>query len=147
MKNIDYQTREKQSSCLNELSFKLPKSLVLYKSSLILNTWLHLQLFQNIKKTWKISHLALFISMKRYRRPELEKSSSSESDPDEPLYVPLKERRKAQFEFYHCYSVCRKITRESEVNSGSFFLEYFFTEGLWSQPFDEISINVFLHRT
>ena len=36
--------------------------------------------------------------MKRYRRPELEKSSSSESsDPDEPLYVPLKERRKELF--------------------------------------------------
>ena len=38
------------------------------------------------------------LRMKRYRRPELEKSSSSESsDPDEPLYVPLKERRKELF--------------------------------------------------
>ena len=35
--------------------------------------------------------------MKRYRRPELEKPSSSESEDNEPLYVPLKERRKEQF--------------------------------------------------
>ena len=62
--------------------------------------WRHLQLFQNTKKkTQKYLFLFLnFYSMKRYRRPELEKSSSSESDPDEPLYVPLKERRKAKLQ-------------------------------------------------
>ena len=37
------------------------------------------------------------MTLKRYRREELEKSSSS-SDDDEPLYVPLKERRKEMFQ-------------------------------------------------
>merc|ERR1711935_534578 len=38
------------------------------------------------------------VPRKRYRRADLEKASSSEaSDPEEELYVPLKERRKMQF--------------------------------------------------
>jgi len=36
--------------------------------------------------------------MKRYRRPELEKDSSSESSDNEPLYVPLKERRRGLYD-------------------------------------------------
>ena len=38
------------------------------------------------------------VPRKRYRRTDLEKESeSSGSDPEEELYVPLKERRKLQF--------------------------------------------------
>ena len=38
------------------------------------------------------------VPRKRYRRADLEKSSEEEvSDPEEELYVPLKERRKLQF--------------------------------------------------
>ena len=38
------------------------------------------------------------VPRKRYRRTDLEKESeSSASDPEEELYVPLKERRKLQF--------------------------------------------------
>ena len=38
------------------------------------------------------------VTRKRYRRDDLEKKSDSDmSDPDEELYVPLKERRKMQF--------------------------------------------------
>lgn len=82
----------------NELSFKLPSCLVLYRSSLILNIGVIYSCFRIKKKLKKYLFFLDFYSMKRYRRPELEKSSSSESDPDEPLYVPLKERRKAKLQ-------------------------------------------------
>jgi len=43
------------------------------------------------------------MTLKRYRREELEKSSSSSED-DEPLYVPLKERRREMYQKLHAGS-------------------------------------------
>ena len=53
------------------------------------------------------------MTLKRYRREELEKSSSSSED-DEPLYVPLKERRREMYQKLHAATGAQQKRKTSK---------------------------------